>query len=256
VSFIASVSPSSATGAVMFFDGTAALGSGTLNKGQATFSTATLNSGTHSMTARYGGDSNYSGSTSLALAQVVNAAKVNTTTTLTSNPLPGGVALTAKVSPSGATGTVTFLESGAVIGSASLNQPSVGKAGLTGALLPGTHSITASYGGDSTYNGSASTAIVLTGTTTSLISSSNPSTLGQSIVFTATVSPGNAIGAVTFNANGGTILCVESGTLINGQVKCTAHLLAGTFSITAVYSGDNNNSGSSSAPLTQVVNAK
>jgi hypothetical protein len=41
----------------------------------ATFSTASLSVGTHSITARYGGDTNYNGSTSAVLSQTVKRKK-------------------------------------------------------------------------------------------------------------------------------------------------------------------------------------
>jgi hypothetical protein len=50
------------------------------------------------------------------------------------------------------------------------------------------------------------------------------------------------------------IICLENGTLRNGQAKCTANLVVGTFPITAIYSGDSSHSGSSGV-LTQTVNA-
>ena len=40
----------------------------------------------------------------------------------------------------------------------------------------------------------------------------------------------------------------------SGQASCSAGLLPGTYSITAVYSGDNNFVGSISAALTQIFN--
>jgi hypothetical protein len=58
------------TGTVTFLDGTTTLGTGTLNGiGQATFTTSSLSAGSHSITGQYGGDANYSGSTSSVLAQ-------------------------------------------------------------------------------------------------------------------------------------------------------------------------------------------
>jgi hypothetical protein len=61
-----------ATGTVTFIEGRAVLGSGTLNSdGVATFTTATLSIGRHTVTAVYGGDDNFSDSTSFALDQDV-----------------------------------------------------------------------------------------------------------------------------------------------------------------------------------------
>jgi len=60
------------TGNVTFFDGATALGPlTTLSGGVATYTTSSLAAGTHSITAQYAGDANFSGSTSSALSQVV-----------------------------------------------------------------------------------------------------------------------------------------------------------------------------------------
>src|ERR1700719_786283 len=59
VMFTATVSPSAATGTVTFKDGSTTLGTGTLSSGTATFATGTLSLGSHSITAVYGGDSNF-----------------------------------------------------------------------------------------------------------------------------------------------------------------------------------------------------
>jgi hypothetical protein len=75
VTFTATVTASGGTptGAVTFRDGAAVLGTVTLNgAGVATFTTASLAVGSHSITAAYGGDANFSASTSSALLQTVN----------------------------------------------------------------------------------------------------------------------------------------------------------------------------------------
>src|SRR5207249_5465091 len=72
VTFTASVtSPvtGTLTGTVTFQDGASALGTGTLSGGTVTFTTSGLTAGTHSITAIYGGDANFTGSTSPALTQ-------------------------------------------------------------------------------------------------------------------------------------------------------------------------------------------
>ena len=75
VTFTATVSPESGsgtpTGTVSFNDGAATLSTGTLSSGQASFTTSSLSVGSHNITAAYGGDSNFTGSTSAALTQNV-----------------------------------------------------------------------------------------------------------------------------------------------------------------------------------------
>jgi hypothetical protein len=59
------------TGTVKFYDGAAVLGSGTLSNGAANISNATLGIGPHTITAVYGGDGIFTGSTSPPLTQLV-----------------------------------------------------------------------------------------------------------------------------------------------------------------------------------------
>ena len=74
----AKVTPSAATGTVTFYDGVTTLGTGTLSNGTALYSTSTLTTGTHSnITASYGGDVDYSASTSLGIRQTVIKATVS-----------------------------------------------------------------------------------------------------------------------------------------------------------------------------------
>jgi hypothetical protein len=62
------------TGTMNFLDGTTQIGSASLNgSGIAQFSTSALTVGTHSITAVYSGDGNFSGSTSIAVTVVVTA---------------------------------------------------------------------------------------------------------------------------------------------------------------------------------------
>jgi hypothetical protein len=101
------------TGSVTFLDGSTKLGSATLNSsGQASLSTSSLAIGTHSITAQYGGDTNFDASTSSALSQVITA---QPDYSLSANPTsqtvnPGSSAAYAiTLTPSnGYDGTVTF----------------------------------------------------------------------------------------------------------------------------------------------------
>lgn len=76
VTFTATVAPGagatgSPSGTVTFMDGATTLGSAPLSAGTATFSTSSLGAGNHTITAVYGGDANFSTSTSPALVQAV-----------------------------------------------------------------------------------------------------------------------------------------------------------------------------------------
>jgi len=57
---------------VTFKDGTTVLGTKTLSSGKATLTTSALAVGKHSITAVYGGNANFNGSTSPAFVQTVN----------------------------------------------------------------------------------------------------------------------------------------------------------------------------------------
>jgi YVTN family beta-propeller protein len=245
---------SGATGTVTFHEGATSLGTGTISNGIATLATSTLTAGTHSITAQYGGDSNYSGAVSAPVSQTVNQA--SSTVALASSPNPStfgaSVTLTASVT-SGATGSVTFHEGATTLGTGSISS---GIATLTiGSLAVGTHSITAQYGGDSNYTGAVSTpvsqVINLASSTVALASSPNPSIFGASVTLTATVTSG-ATGTVTFH-DGTTSL--GTGTISTGVATLTTSSLGrGTHSITAQYGGDSNYTGAVSTPVSQVVN--
>ena len=89
--------------------------------------------------------------------------------------------------------------------------------------------------------------------TITLTSSSNPSTYGSPLTFTATVTPATATGTVTFT-DGSTSLGMA--TLSGGVATYgTSALTAGSHSITASYGGDANHNSSTSSVLTQAVTA-
>jgi hypothetical protein len=261
VTFTANVSPSTATGSVTFFDGGSSLGAFALIGGTASFSTSTLSVGSHSITVTYSGDANDSGSTSPMLTQTVgSSAAIGTTTSVSSslNPSTFGqsVMFSATVSASSGTptGTVTFFDGSTALETSGLNPSGVASLSTT-TLSAGTHSITAQYGGDSTYNGSTSAALSQTvnkaNTTTTLTSNLNPSTKGQAVKFTATVAPSTATGTVQF-FDGSTSLGIV--TLNGGTATLTTSALSvGTHSVTAQYGGDGNYNGSTSAVLVQTV---
>ena len=255
VTLTATVAPSTSTGTVTFKDGATTIGTGILSGGTATLNTSTLSVASHSLTASYGGDTNDATSTSSTLTQIVNQA--TTTTTLTSSPNPStfgaSVSLTATVSPSNATGTITFNDGATILGTGTLAS---GTATLNLATLSvAPHSLTASYGGDTNDAISTSSTLIQTvnqaPTTTTLTSSLNPSEFGTPITFTATLAPSNATGTVTFKDGAATL---GTGNVSGGTATFqTSALPTGVHSVTAVYGGDTNDAGSTSGVLLQTI---
>lgn len=92
-----------------------------------------------------------------------------------------------------------------------------------------------------------------TSTTTTLATSINPSLYGAPVTLTATVTPGGGTATGTVNFLDGTTL-IGSGTLSSGVATLKISTLsATTHSLMAVYAGDNNCTGSSSATLSEQV---
>ena len=142
----------------MFKRGTTVLGTGTLSGGSANFTTSALPAGTDSIKAVYGGDSTFAASISKAVSQVVS--KATTTTALTSSLNPSNfgqsVTFTASVTPqfSGTVkGSLTFYDGASALKTAALSG-GVAKF-TTSALTSGSHSITATYNGSSSFTGSS-----------------------------------------------------------------------------------------------------
>jgi len=196
---------------------------------------------------------------------VAAAAPVATTTTVTSSLNPSvyqqPATFTAKVTSSNGAPpngeNVTFYSGTTALGTGQL---SGGSATTTTTALPvGTDSITASYAGDANFANSKSSALTQVvnkaKSYTALASNSNPSSFGQPVVFTATVTGqfgGTASGTVTFS-NG--TKAMGTVTLSKGAASISAATLAvGSDSITAVYSGDTNFVTSTSNAVKQVVN--
>ncbi|HVI07809.1 MAG TPA: Ig-like domain-containing protein [Candidatus Binatia bacterium] len=117
-----------------------------------------------------------------------------------------------------------------------------------------------SMGGDGTIYGENAGHFIAIGnllaSSTALSSSSNPSTYGSSVTFTATVTAMGAAptGKVTFKSG---TKSLGTGTLSDGVATLTTtptQLAAGTDLITAAYAGDSTHASSTSQPLSQVVN--
>ena len=261
VQLSATVSAASGTpaGRVVFDNGTRALGTATLVAGVANLAVATLPAGTAAITAVYKGNAAFAASTSTLLTQVVE--QTVTSTSLVSSPSPSAdgqaVRLTATVSSPAATpaGSVIFENGTKALGTVVL-AGGVASLAIT-TLAVGTASVTAAYKGSAAFAASTSAPVsqaVKQATSTLVLSSlPNPSTVGQSVTFTATVKPqfsGAPTGNVAF-ANGGASL--GSATMKNGVATfSTASLPTGTLPINAAFPGGENFS-ASSATVVQAV---
>ncbi|WP_426571063.1 Ig-like domain repeat protein [Aquihabitans sp. McL0605] len=256
-----------ATGTVTFTEGATVLGTAPVTAGSAELTTSTLSVGTHPVVATYGGSATVAGSASSAEDQVVDQA--STTTALSSSPNPSvpaqavvfSVTVTTVAPATGAaTGTVTFSEGATVLGTGAVSPAGLAQLSTT-ALGVGSHSVTATYGGDGAHAGSASTAVdqvVAAGaSTTTLSSSANPSASGQGVTLTATIAPvapatGTPTGTVTFT-EGATVLGTSPVSAAGDAQLATSSLTVGTHPIVATYSGDAALAGSASAALDQLV---
>jgi len=201
-----------------------------------------------------------SGTLTSNLPFVITVATTSTSVVSSLNPSIFGqsVTLTATVSsPSGTpTGKVTFMNGSATLHTVTLKDSVASFTTTT--LGAGTKSLTAVYQGSVSFAGSTSpvlSQVVNKATSTvTLTSSQNPSTLGESVTFTATVAPefsGTPKGKVTFK-EGSTVL--DAVTLTDGVATfTTSSLTSGKHKIMAKYGGSTDFAASSAA-LTQTVN--
>lgn len=248
------------TGSITFTDGTTVLATVTLASGVATYTTSSLTAGSHSITATYSGDTNYATSTSTALPVTVGelATSIRLTGATSLNPgqsttYTATVSNTANGTP---TGKVTFLDGTTVL--AVVDLPSSGVATYTtSTLASGTHHLTASYAGDSTFAAAVSselTVTVGTATTTTTLTGSTTVASGETATYTATVASatsGSVTGTVSFY-DGSTLLASEPLTNASAAYSTTS-LTPGTHTLHAVYSGDTNFTTSTSNTLTVTV---
>jgi uncharacterized protein (TIGR03437 family) len=177
--------------------------------------------------AEYTGDLNFVGSVSATLA--VSAPRVDLRITADRNPAPAGpVTLAIAATPNPGTtapaGTVQVTVDGAAAGSAALTG---GAARVTVDLAPGSHAITASYGGDSVYPAAtASMTLAVTQPAGTLALTANPQSpvYGEPITLTAQL-PAGAAGKVTFS-DGLVPLGIVDGPLTLSRLAAGAHAIA------------------------------
>lgn len=242
VTLTATVSPSAATGTVTFYNGSTNLGSAPVSAGTASLITSFAAGGTATLHAVYSGDYNYLSSSSNSLTMNISGPQVTSISlraSTNSTAVGDSVTLTANIVPATATGTVTFYNGSASIGTANV---SAGAATLTTTFSASGHlTLQAVLAANASWESSTSNLIPIfvTGNTPdTVVLQVAPSSvvIGYSATLTATVSPAAATGNVTFydgSAALGTVgLSAGTATFTN------TFMSAGTQSLTAVYTGD------------------
>ena len=205
-----------------------------------------------------GGTSNTQPSAS-ATSLSLSSSSTNTgaSETLTATVKSAGVSVTG--------GSVTFLDGSTSLGVVALN--SSGQATYSSTTFAaGTHSLTANYGGDTSYLASTSSASTLTVTvptlqsTLTLTTSAATSTQGLPLELVATAAAGAAPGPA---APTGTVTFTDGTTTLGtasldptGVANFTSTLLpVGTNSIAASYSGDTNYSSATATAVSVSIKA-
>ena len=262
-----------------------------LVSGAAAGTTNSLPGGTYQVSVHYGGSSTFADSDSNAIPVTVAAESSSTSLKVAGyyDPATGMPSATpyygliyvfdaqpygnsaSAATPNGvATGTITFNNGTATLGTAAID--STGTAELQTTALPaGSDSLTAAFPGDASFLASTSAAsplTVLPAITTLSTPSLQPGlfvTAGSTISMSVTLSVDSAgaapTGMVTFQNGTSTVGTVPlAGTAGSGAGAAggtasysTASLPVGTDNITAVYSGDSNYAGATSAVASVVV---
>jgi Bacterial Ig-like domain (group 3) len=182
------------------------------------------------------------------------------------NPITAGTqaTFTVKVTGNGQvipTGAITVYLAGNDFAFCTLNNIGICTATAFTRLNPASAQVVAQYAGDANYSFARSAPVNLTivaapglpASTTTLVSSANPSTTGQSVTLTATVSGSGATGKVSFYLPDSKIPI--SLPLTNGTATTSVFFPnSGSKFLAANYSGDSTHQGSAAA-LTQVVTA-
>lgn len=242
-----------------------------VQNGVAICSTSFPQVATLSIGASYSGDTNNGpGTASVQLA----VGKCNAAAFLASlpaapvfgTPISLGALVLGAVGVAAPTGTVTFSDGTAVLGSLPLG--SDGRAALVApsisvvALGAGPHSITAVYSGDANYLTATAPVLPVTvskaAATVVLTASPTSPKPGQAVTLTATITPASGTGTVAFNNGADFIAGCTAVPFPNGVATCTTSFAQpGTITIGANYSGDANaTAGSGTLPLSVTQTAK
>jgi YDG domain/Bacterial Ig-like domain (group 3)/MBG domain (YGX type)/Kelch motif len=261
VTFTATVSPASGSGTVAFKDGGEDItncAAASIAAGQATCTTSSLTSGSHSITATYSGDSAFAGSTSSAMTETVNAVAATAVAVAPATGTYGGTTvlsatLTRTSNGSAVSGkSVSFTLDGTSVGSATTDASGVAE--LSDVSLTGIDAqtypagVAASFGGDANFGSS-------NGSATLTISQAN-----QTITFAALADKtyGDADFAVSATASSGLAVSFAVGagdacTITGNMVHLSG---VGSCAVTASQAGDGNYSAAEPVGRTFGIGAK
>ncbi|MBS4029573.1 MAG: Ig-like domain repeat protein, partial [Ignavibacteriales bacterium] len=195
------------TGNIKFLSGVDSIGVGAISGDSATFSTSTLNAATHSITAQYIGDANYSTSTSSAVSQVVNKATPTATLAVNNSPQTytgSGQSATVTISSSSVAGTVANILTGGAA-----TQTNAGMYTVTADFVPNDganyNTLTSQSAGNFVINKATPTA--------TLAVSNSPQTYSGSVQSaTVTISSSSVAGTVANILTGGAADQTNAGT--------------------------------------------
>lgn len=202
-----------------------------------------LTVGADTLTVNYSGDGVYSATTGSASVTVttssLTASSTALTTSATTTTYGTSVTLTATVTPAAATGTVYFYDTDPLtaliklLGSGNVSSGTATYSTTT--LGVGTHTITATYSGDTAYAGSTSSSVTVTvsnpvtGTGSFTIGAANLTvSQGSSGSSTVTVTPANGyLGTVGF-----TLSTSSTSLQTNGCYAISNAIVTGTSAVT------------------------
>lgn len=253
----ANVSGTNPSGTVTFKEGATTIGTAPVTANVAVLTVSFSATGTRTLVASYGGDVANKASTSTSFSQTVVGVASQTNVSVPNTSAVVGVpfALTATVTGFNPTGTVTFQDQSAILGSATL---SGGVATLNAIFTAtGTRRVVAEYSGDSQNIGSLAPTVYVAASPalSSVALAANPRSVvaGQSTALVATVSGASPSGNVSFY-EGSTLLGTVA--LTGGQATLNGVLSpSGLHTVFAVYAGDSGNLGSRSPPTAVAVGA-
>ncbi len=271
VTITANVAPASSDpqnsapgGIVTFYDNGVQIGVvSNMTSGVAAINSTTLGVGTHPITAVYS-ESDYAlGSSSAVYNQTVQKVAAQIALTLNSNNTIAGKPLTLLASVSGssmlkATGYIVFTADGNQIGQSQLSAQAAATF-VTSNLAVGTHSIVATYVGDSNFSSGQSAAATMTvrigSTSLSLAASGTQLVAGSALTLSGSLT---SDGVLASNAgvvltDNGTVLATLTPNTSGAYTFNTSTLSVGVHTLVATYAGDANNAAAASQPITVTV---